>query len=549
MNARVLKSGTILNNRYEIKKQIGDGGFSLVYMALDLLVYRMVAVKELFPDEYITRDVNKSNHIVLPEQIEDLQKIERCRKCFERESAVLDRLKNIPYISGKLNSFETNGTMYIVMNLIQGQSLADYIKNCGSIQLSVLLPLMEKVLYAMEMIHNAGVIHRDISPKNLILTEEQDLYLIDFGAATAIDLQDPQNADEVFEHKGFQAPESLQRNQQGTWTDIYSFCAVFLYLLSGSPIGDPEVRRQYDTVPHILTRCKLTSRQQNALINGLKLGVGERLANAKELRKELCQVLYIHDIERNVRFGCKTSIGTRDCNQDNVTVDGLFYFEGRDFERYGEIVCKPEEIHAIAVCDGVGGANAGELASMAAIQAVTHFLEQNRESDMLPERLLDEFLDQLNEKIVAFGKKVGKTATTISLLLWKNHHYYAINIGDSPIYFLHKRKIEVLSTKHTLAEKKRMLGQNISMSDTHVLINYLGKEKCAGSQLKSFRHGHLEKGDIFMVCTDGLTNKLSQDKIRKFLRSDTRLTIKKMWQVLDKQKECDNCSVAIIEFI
>ena len=54
--------------------------------------------------------------------------------------------------------------------------------------MSVVLPLMEKVLYAMEMIHNAGVIHRDISPKNLILTEEQDLYLLDFGAATAIDL-------------------------------------------------------------------------------------------------------------------------------------------------------------------------------------------------------------------------------------------------------------------------------------------------------------------------------------------------------------------------
>lgn len=119
-------------------------------------------------------------------------------------------------------------------------------------------------------------------------------------------------------------------------------------------------------------------------------------------KRELCGELQSAPANWGITYEARTDIGTRKVNQDNLMVDGLFYYEGTDFRRNGTIDCRSDEIHMAAVCDGVGGSNHGELASRAVIQALRHFLEHYGTSEALPERLIEGLLDQVNA--ICFGR-------------------------------------------------------------------------------------------------------------------------------------------------
>lgn len=98
-------------------------------------------------------------------------------------------------------------------------------------------------------------------------------------------------------------------------------------------------------------------------------------------------------------------------------------------------------------------------------------MEAYPESEVLPDRLLEELLDQINEKILQFGEKIGRTATTLSLLLWRGNRY-AVNIGDSPIFLLRKRKMKRLSISHTKAELNIMLQKPMRRTDWKTLTQF-----------------------------------------------------------------------------
>lgn len=512
--------GVVLKERYQIQSELGRGGFSVVYKAWDQLLNRHVAIKEF----------------LIPEQA-------------VREREIMTALLNVPFISRIIEEFVCEGKAYIVMSLLEGEDLFSYCREAGgTIPTAKLLPIMEKVIFSVEKMHKLGFIHRDISPKNIMITKEGEVCLIDFGAALSEDEASGLQNTDIFEHKGFHAPEFATPSMQGTWTDIYSICATFVYLLTGNGIPEKEERRKFDAVPMMLTRSGLTTRQQNILLKGLKINPEERCGDAFQLRMELYQELYLAPDEWKVQYFAKTDQGARKNNQDNLTVDGLCCYEGRDFTQEGEIIGTPGELHIAAICDGVGGATAGELAAKAAVQALNHFLEAYRYSEDLPERLLEELLDQINEKIIALGKKIGKTASGISLLLWKENHYYAVNIGDSPILLLHKKKLTRLSTPHTMAQQKIRSGQPVLISDLHTLTRYLGKSTTAGSQMMSVSRGHIEKGDVFLLCSDGVTNIVENEKLRKIMIAEKEKSRKMLWKEITKKRDRDNCSVVLLHF-
>lgn len=518
----MLKRGAVLKNRYTIRETIGSGGFSNVYRAWDQLLFRRVAIKELTDTTW--------------------------REDFLREAAIMEKLNNIPSIRQLQDSFSENGTEYMVMNLINGSSLFDYVQEKGgALPVSEVLPMMEKILFALEQIHSHGYLHRDICPNNILRTDAGEVYLIDFGAATAISRDHEHLNERVYVHKNFHAPEHALPLGQGTWTDIYSLCATMVFLLTGTSVAEQEERLVYDPIPKQLTRTGLTSRQQNVLMKGLELKWRERCSSAYDLRIGLCSEPDAAPEAWKVLYSAKTDVGTRKNNQDNLMVDGLFYFTGSDFEKNGELQCK-DELHMAAVCDGVGGTAAGEISSMAAIQALVHFLEGYRYCDTIPERLLDELLDQMNEKILSLGRKIGKTATTVSFVMWKGRHFYAVDIGDSPIYLFRKKKLTRLSTPHRLSEEKLQRGEEITLTDTHILTKYLGKENTAGSQMKSLVREHIEEGDAFLICTDGIPASLTEDQLKKCLRQDPEKAVRSMWKILNR-KQRDNCTAVVLKFL
>ena len=548
MNTEVkyqLPNGTKLNNRYIIQDVIGEGGFGITYKAYDELINSQVAIKEMYAADFMTRDVTQSLDVINLTSDEAKKNIKRCRDSFANEVSIMERIKNIPYVSRIKDHFSSNNTEYIVMRLLTGCTLSEYVKSKHEkFNTELVLSSIEHILIALEEIHEMGIIHKDICPGNLFLTSDKDLYLIDFGCSYDAEF----SKGIVFEHKGFHAPEYNDVSRQGAWTDIYSLCATIVYLITGDAVPLPEDRTVQDIVPQIVMCKHFTTKQQNALIHGLQIDINRRCKSVRDLRISLCGNVNEKSYWKEVRYAVCTNTGTRKINQDNLMLDGIHIYDGYDFSNSGIIHCEQNEIHIAAVCDGVSNASSGELASKAVAQALRHLVKQYRNSDTLPERLIEEFLDQVNEKIISLSKKIGRTATTVSFVLWKDNQYYAVNIGDSPIYLLRNRKLQLLSNHHTLFNTKLMEGGELSVKDKHTLMNYVGKEKVAGSQMYSYRHGYLEKGDRFLICTDGITDAITDDRIKKYLHKKEDLAIRDFQKIISKNRLSDNYTAIILAY-
>lgn len=547
-----LPQGTILQNRYELISVIGNGGFGITYRAVDQLLNCYVAVKEFFPRKWASRYAHMSCEVKFLEDEESERIVEECRRNFRHEAKILEAVKDVPYIARLKDYFEENSTEYIVIRLIQGETLSEYAKRRGGkLPATEVLSLLQYTFDTLSHLHRMGIIHRDISPGNLMLSEDQVLYLIDFGSATSYDGKEGLLSGQVFEHKGFEAPESSELQRQGPWTDIFSLCATMIYLITGEGIAEAKGGQYMDALPQLLMRTALSSRQQNALMKGLHPDINCRFSDIELLHTELYgEVLTADNLpeEWEVFYHAKTDIGTRQINQDNFMVDTVFYYKGEDCEQTGTLICHPEEIHVAAVCDGVGGSNYGELASKAAIQAVIHFVEQQPRRDVLPDRMLEDLLDQINEKILQLCEKIGQTATTLSLLLWQGNRYYAVNIGDSPIFLLRKGKLKRISTPQTKADLNMMTQRPLQKEDWNTLTQFLGKRGVSGSQMAAFRYGKLQKGDTFLVCSDGVSKKIEESRLKRYLSRRGEKSVPAMYKTIARNTRNDNCTAIVLKF-
>lgn len=515
-----IKPGIKLKNRYEIICILGQGGFGCTYKAIDHLVNRFVAIKA---------SENSLSH----------------------EAKILKALHNVPHISHLYDSFSEDGMHFIVMRLVKGKSLTEYQKeNGGTIPIDLLKKLLPSALITLDQMHDRGIIHRDICPGNFIINEDNTLYLIDFGTATAIKESALKNLFN-FNHKGLDAPEHLNATAQGAWTDVFSLCATIVYLLTGEGIPLPTDRVTYDPVPGMLLKCSLSTKMQNALIKGLSLDSSRRYQSVHAFAYDF----YGRDLQSSnleetysVHYHARTDIGTRPVNQDNFMIDKLFAYAGEDCEIKGYIDCAADELHMVALADGVASSNHGELASKATIQAVSHFIDYYQYSEALPQNLLEDFLDQTNEKIIFLSTKLGKTASTLSILMWKNNAFFVCNIGDSPIFRLRKGKLTCLTTAHTLANTKIAKGEPVCAKDLHTLTSYLGKENIAGSQMATLHTGNIEKGDIFLICSDGISEVLTDDEKKKYMKKDGDKAMRAIFNRIQKHPNADNCTAIILKY-
>lgn len=547
-----LPQGTVLQNRYEIRSVLGTGGFGITYRAVDQLLNCYVAVKEFFPRKWASRDTGKSFGVIYAGDEEGQRIVQECRENFCHEAKLLEAVKDVPYIARLKDHFEENETEYIVLRLIQGETLSSYAKRRGgTLPASEVLSLLSYTFDTLKYLHGMGIIHRDICPGNLMLSEDGVLYLIDFGSATSYDGREEFCSEQVFGHKGFEAPESSKPGRQGPWTDIFSLCAMIVYLITGEGIAEAKSGRYMEELPQLLMGTALSSGQQNALLHGMNPEISYRIQDVEQLHRELYgEALTVTCLPEkwNVLYQAGTCIGSRKINQDNFMVDTVFYYKGEDCRQAGTLSCLPEEIHVAAVCDGVGGSNYGELASKAAMQAVIHFVEQQPRRDVLPDRLLEDLLDQINEKILTLCEKIGQTATTLSLFLWQGNRYYAVNIGDSPIFRLRRGKLKRISTPQTRADLNIMTQRPVQKEDFNTLMEFLGKKGVAGSQMAAFRYGKLQKGDTFLVCSDGVTKRIGENRLRHFLSKKGDKTVPAMFKTIAKSAENDNYTAIVLKF-
>ncbi|MGN1136553.1 MAG: leucine-rich repeat domain-containing protein [Oscillospiraceae bacterium] len=239
-----LETGFILNDRYVVGRLIGRGGFGLIYLAYDEKNEKTVAIKEYYPDGLAER---ASDNITVEPltsfQSEDYSiGLER----FLKESEMIMQLRNSSDILGVYDVFSANGTAYYAMDYFKGISLNDYVKHCGAISVGQAIYIAERLLPALSDIHSQKMIHRDVSPDNIMLCENGKVMLIDFGSARSIS-NDKQNYSVTLK-VGFAPLEQYQRNgNQGGWTDLYSLGTSLFFSTTLHIPEDPMTRLDSDS--------------------------------------------------------------------------------------------------------------------------------------------------------------------------------------------------------------------------------------------------------------------------------------------------------------
>lgn len=227
-------NATLQNGKYQIEKVIGQGGFGITYVALQVMLGRKVAVKEFFMKQYCTRDDSTSQVSLGTEGSRDM--VDRFRKKFFNEALNLARLSH-PNIVSIIDVFEENGTAYYVMEYAGGGSLADKLNASGPMSESEALVYIRKIASALSFVHGKHLAHLDVKPANVVLNDKNEPLLIDFGLSKHYTDEGGQTSSTPSGISEGYAP--LEQYRQGgvsefsPTTDIYSLGATLYKLLTG----------------------------------------------------------------------------------------------------------------------------------------------------------------------------------------------------------------------------------------------------------------------------------------------------------------------------
>lgn len=283
---RALLPGTVLNERYVLERVSGEGNFGITYIGWDLLLESRVAVKEFFPVNRVNRNTEKGEVDVYVFQEEDY---EQSLHRYLDEGKRLSRLNQIESIVSIRDFFYANHTAYIIMEYIGGVSLKEYIEANGPMPGDVVMGMMSPVLDALEKVHENGIIHRDISPDNIIVTEDGKLVLVDFGSARQVNVVNDRSLT-VMIKRGYSSPEQYRsRGEQGAWSDVYAICATIYFMLAGKA-PDEAIDRILDDETMSLVDMKeilLPKKMKQAVMKGISLRYHERYQTVSELKAAL----------------------------------------------------------------------------------------------------------------------------------------------------------------------------------------------------------------------------------------------------------------------
>ena len=220
--------------RYRIVAVLGQGAFGITYRARDLQLERDVAVKEYLPALLATR---LDGVTVSPRSTQVADDFAWGRARFLDEAKTLARLPRAPAVVQVHDYLEANGTGYMVMQLVEGETLAALSRREGRLSQALLERIVPPLLDGLQQIHAAGVLHRDIKPDNIIVAPDGSPTLIDFGASRVAIADRTQALTAVYTPR-YAAPEQMTSGQQGPYTDIYALAATLYVCVSGTePLG------------------------------------------------------------------------------------------------------------------------------------------------------------------------------------------------------------------------------------------------------------------------------------------------------------------------
>lgn len=240
-----LSSGTMLSGgKYVVEGKIGSGGFGITYLARHTILDRKYAIKEFFMNGYTVRN-GTTNHISL--QGLDAKDFDKVRQTFINEARTLAHLNNEAIVK-VIDVFDENGTSYMVMPFVEGTTLKSMVEKDGPMEYEMAVNYMVQICEALSYIHSKDILHRDVTPDNVIVTPEQKIVLIDFGSARKFIDNKTQRQTTIVKPGYAPLEQHSARSRKGAFTDIYSVGAVFYYLLTGE--------RPMDATERVLEKMK-----------------------------------------------------------------------------------------------------------------------------------------------------------------------------------------------------------------------------------------------------------------------------------------------------
>ena len=282
-----LPMGTILAGKYLVGRVLGQGGFGITYVGWDIALERKVAIKEYYPSGQVSRNPG-SRGLTWYTSVQSQQAKQNGTQMFLKEARKMSKVDDIPNVVRVRDLFQENETAYIVMDFVEGETLKARLEKTGPLPWKQAKGIFLPAIQAMEQVHQAGLVHRDISPDNLMLTPDGKVKILDLGAAKDLSVNNGASSMQVA--KGGFSPfeQYTQRGSSGPWTDVYAMAATVYYTLTGKlpPVATDRVVE--DTISWEEPGLKALSAQAlEALQKAMVISAKNRMQSMEELEKGL----------------------------------------------------------------------------------------------------------------------------------------------------------------------------------------------------------------------------------------------------------------------
>ena len=286
-NLHCLRKGTRLIGRYTIEGVLGQGGFGITYLGMDELHKKKVAIKEFFPQGIVTRNIEYEDTVTVT-LVGEKDNYEKGKERFLKEAQTMAMFSKDKGIVKALDFFEINNTAYIVMEYLEGVTLKQYLRENKRIDAEDLVELLVPLIEALDEIHSQGLIHRDISPDNIMVLPDGRIKLMDFGAARDYTEFGEKSLSIVLK-PGYAPPEQYQTHGvQGPWTDIYALCATMYKCITGENPPDAIDRLVDDHLKKISAfGIPVLPQIEEAIIKGMSVAANDRYQNVGDFCEDL----------------------------------------------------------------------------------------------------------------------------------------------------------------------------------------------------------------------------------------------------------------------
>ena len=286
-NLHCLRKGTRLIGRYTIEGVLGQGGFGITYLGIDELHEKKVAIKEFFPQGIVTRNIEYQDTVTVT-FVGEKDNYEKGKERFLKEARTMAKFSKDEGIVKALDFFGINNTAYIVMEYLEGITLKQYLRENQRIAPEDLIELLVPLIESLDEIHSQGMIHRDISPDNIMVLPDGRIKLMDFGAARDYTEFGEKSLSIVLK-PGYAPPEQYQTHGiQGPWTDIYALCATMYKCITGENPPDAIERVMEDSLKKISEfGIAIPPQEEAAIIKGMSVSAKDRYQDIKDFCEDL----------------------------------------------------------------------------------------------------------------------------------------------------------------------------------------------------------------------------------------------------------------------